>query len=165
MSNPIYTAAKAYGQADVKTAKTKAAVIDTLVAEGVKPGFNKQQDLGDGKKGYIPAAVSLREGLVAGWGKTAVRIWNTDTKELSEEERASKDLLNKNLGSRMRKFSNALEQRLNPVERGPVERKPDDVWFRDWFNSGLKRVETSEGADNLDLVEVAEWLASAPFAK
>lgn len=164
MSNPIFAAAKAYGQADVKTAKTKAAVIDTLVAEGVKPGFNKQQDLGDGKKGYTPAAVSLREGLVAGWGKTAVRIWNTDTKELSEEERASKDLLNKNLGSRMRKFSNALEQRLNPVERGPVERKPDDVWLRDTFNAFVKRVETSEGAGDLDLVEIADWLAKSPLA-
>ena len=164
MVDTIYTAAKAYGQADVKTAKTKAAVLDTLVAEGVKPGFNKQQDLGDGKKGYIPAAVSLREGLVAGWGKTAVRLYNTDKKDLSEEEQASKDLLIKNLGSRMSKFSDALGQRLNPVERGPVERKPDDVWLRDTFNAFVKRVETSEGAGDLDLVEIADWLAKSPLA-
>ena len=163
MVDTIYAAAKAYGQADVKTAKTKAAVIDTLVAGGVKPGFNKQQDLGDGKKGYIPAAVSLREGLVAGWGKTAARIWGTDKKELSDAEKASKDLLVKNVGSRMRKFSSALEQRLNPVERGPVERKPDDVWLRDAFNAIVKRVESSEGAGDLDLVEISEWLEKSPL--
>ena len=162
MINPIYNAAKAYGQADVKTAKTKAAVIDTLVAEGVKPGFNKQQDLGDGKKGYIPAAVSLREGLVAGWGKTAERIWNTDTKELSDAEKASKDLLNKNVGSRMRKFNIALEQRLNPVERGPVARKDDNEWFAAWLADGLKRAQSSEKL-KCDAVELTDWLAKSPI--
>ena len=165
MSNPIYAAARAYGSAEKKTSSLKSTLVDLLIAEGVQPGFNKQQVLEDGKKGYIPAAVYCRDGLLASYGKAAVRIFNTDTKELSPSEKAEKRYITQQLGTNMRKVNTALDERLNPVERGPVERKPDDVWFRDWFNSGLKRVETSEGADNLDLVEIAEWLASAPFAK
>ena len=109
-------------------------------------------------------AVSLREGLVASWGKSAVRLYNTDTKELSDVESAEKRYITKQLGTRMRKLNIALDERLNPVERGPVERKPDDVWLRDTFNAFVKRVETSEGAGDLDLVEIAEWLAKSPLA-
>tara|TARA_R100000995_G_scaffold44236_1_gene20743 strand:+ start:5973 stop:6482 length:510 start_codon:yes stop_codon:yes gene_type:complete len=163
MVDTIYTAAKAYGSAENKSANSKKALVDTLVAEGVKPGFNKQQDLGDGKKGYIPAAVSVREGLVASWGKSAVRLYNTDTKELSDVESAEKRYITKQLGTRMRKLNIALDERLNPVERGPVERKPDDVWLRDAFNAFVKRVESSEGAGDLDLVEIMEWLKKSPL--
>jgi len=164
MINPIYSAAKAYGSAESKSATSKKALVDTLVAEGVKPGFNKQQDLGEGKKGYTPAAISVREGLVASWGKVDARIYASDKADLSDEEKARKDYIVKQLGTRMSKISRALEARLNPVERGPVERKPDDVWLRDTFNAFVKRVETSEGAGNLDLVEIAEWLAKSPLA-
>ena len=164
MVDTIFTAAKAYGSAEKKTASTKAALVDTLIAEGAKPGFNKQQDLGDGKKGYLPAAQSCRDGLLASFGKTAVRIYNTDTKELSDNERAEKRNITQQLGSRMGKINKALDERLNPVERGPVERKPDDVWLRDAYNALCKRVESSEGAGDLDLVEIAEWLAKSPLA-
>ena len=163
MVDSIYTAARAYGSAEKKSASMKAALVDILVADGVKPGFQKQQDLGDGRKGYLPAAQSCRDGLLASFGKAAVRIYNTDTKELSDAERAEKRNITQQLGSRMGKINAALDGRLNPVDRMSVERKPDDVWLRDAFNAFVKRVETSEGAGDLDLVEIMEWLKKSPL--
>ena len=163
MTSPIFNAAKAYASADNKAGVTRSALVDLLVAEGVMPGFNKQQTLGDGKKGYLPNAIACRDGIVAAWGKQAITLWNSDTKTLSEENKAAKRHMIMQVGTRMNKINKALDERLNPVEKGPTPRKADDKFLREWLALGVKRVESSEGAGDLDLVETAQWLARSPI--
>jgi hypothetical protein len=163
MTSPIFTAAKAYASADNKAGITRSILVDLLVAEGVIVGFNKQQTLDDGKKGYTPDAIACRDGIVAAWGKKAITLWNSDTKTLSEENKAAKRHMIMQVGTRMNKINKALDERLNPVEQGPTPRKADDKFLREWLALGAKRVESSDGAGDLDLVEITEWIAKSPI--
>jgi len=157
MSNDLQKLVRQYSVAIDKTGKTLSALVDYMVANDIAVDNLKDKE--------HSARMAVDAGIVASFTKTTQALLKTPTKELLDANKAEKRYAQQQIGSRRAKIIKALDERLNPVERGPVERKPDDVWFRDWFNSGLKRVETSEGADNIDLVEVAEWLASAPFAK
>ena len=157
MRNSLQSLTRSWANSVERTGKALSVLIDYMVANDITVAC--LQDKEDPKRKTIDA------GIVASFSKSDQYVLITPTKELSDVQKGAKRYAHQQLGSRRSKIIKALGDRLNPVERGPVERKPDDIWFRDWYNSGLKRAETSEGADDLDIVEITEWLAKSPFAK
>tara|TARA_R100001163_G_scaffold52179_1_gene39558 strand:+ start:552 stop:1019 length:468 start_codon:yes stop_codon:yes gene_type:complete len=145
-----------YSVAVDKTGKTLAALVDYMVSSDISVDNLKDKE--------HPVRVTVDAGIVASFTKTDQSLLDTPTKELLGANKTAKRYAQQQIGSRRDKIIKALDKRLNPVERGPVERKPDDVWLRDTFNAFVKRVETSEGAGDLDLVEIADWLAKSPLA-
>ena len=163
-SNAIFAAAKAYSNAENKGLVKRAVLVDLLIGDaGATAGFQTQVADTEGKKGYSPVATAVRNGIVAGWGAKAVRLFNTPSKDLPPLGKFERNNMKRALGSRMDKLSDAIDARLNPVEKGPTPRKADDEWLRDAFNAIVKRVESSEGAGDLDLVEISEWLEKSPL--
>tara|TARA_R100000781_G_scaffold114992_1_gene88315 strand:+ start:3576 stop:4046 length:471 start_codon:yes stop_codon:yes gene_type:complete len=156
MSNDLQKLVRQYSVAIDKTGKTLSALIDYMVASDLSPDNLKDKE--------HSARMAVDAGIVASFTKTTQALLKTPTKELLDANKAEKRYAQQQIGSRRAKIIKALDERLNPVERGPVERKPDDVWLRDTFNAFVKRVETSEGAGDLDLVEIADWLAKSPLA-
>ena len=156
MINDLQKLVRQYSAAVDKTGKTLTALVDHMVADDISVVDLKDKE--------CPARVSVDAGIVSSFTKTAQKLLVTPTKELSDVDKSAKRYAQQQIGSRRNKIVKALDERLNPVERGPVERKPDDVWLRDTFNAFVKRVETSEGAGDLDLVEIADWLAKSPLA-
>lgn len=156
MINDLQKLVRQYSTAVDKTGKTLSALIDHMVADDIS--------ISDLKDKECPARASVDAGITASFAKTTQRLLATPTKDLSDSDKGAKRYAQQQIGSRRNKIVKALDDRLNPVERGPVERKPDDTWIREAFTAMVKRVETSEGAGDLDLVEIAEWLAKSPLA-
>ena len=156
INNDLQKLVRQYSAAVDKTGKTLTALVDHMVADDISVA-----DLKD-KECAIRAAVDA--GITASFTKPTQNLLTTPTKELTDVNKAAKRYAQQQIGSRRNKIVKALDDRLNPVERGPVERKPDDTWIREAFTAMVKRVETSEGAGDLDLVEIAEWLAKSPLA-
>ena len=166
ISVDIFDLAKSYANKELKGTKARSLLIDALIAEGCVAGFQKKEANAEGKKVYSPITLATRNGIYAGWGAAAVKLANTPTKELSPQGKFEKDKQHKALGSRMNKLSDAIDARSNPVDKGPVARKDDGVAIPEIFASLVKRVKTSKGAGNLDLVTLNEKLAQiAPLFK
>lgn len=155
-SDAIFAAAKAYSNAENKGLVKRTVLVDLLIAQGATAGFQTKVEDTEGKKDYSPVATAVRNGIVAGWGAKEVRLFNTPTKDLPPLGKFGKDKINKALGPRMKKLSDAIDARLNPVEKGPTPRKPDDEWLIEWLAKGRKRVKSSEDAGKLDLVLISE---------
>ena len=162
-NDKLYKLALNDAKAENKSALTRSLLVDELIAVGMTETFNTQRKI-DGKMAYLPEAQDCRTAIVAAYGRKAQKLMSTPTKDLADSAKTEKRLVTQQVGSRMSKIAKEIGYRLNPQERGTVERKPDDVWMRDAYNAFVKRVETSEGAGDLDLVEIAEWLAKSPLA-
>lgn len=159
----IFAAAKSWGSKERKGEVARAVLVDQLISSGTLPGFHTKVDNAEGKKVYSATAAAVREGVICGWGAGAVKLMNTPTKDLPAQSKFEKDRLNKGLGSRMKKLSATIEARKNPVEKGPTTRKDDAIAIPEIFANLVKRVQTSEGAGDIDLVAVSEWLAKSPL--
>jgi hypothetical protein len=159
----VFNAAKAYSGLEKKGDMARTALVDLLIANNVRPGFHTRTENAEGKKVYSAIAVATRNGIIAGWGSGAVRMMATPTKELTPQGKFEKDAMNKALGSRMNKISEAIETRLNPpVAKEPGTRKDDNEWFAAWLADGLKRAQSSETL-KCDVVELTTWLKASPF--
>ena len=159
----IFAAAKSYGDKERKGDVARYVLVDLLIAKGCVAGFQKKEVNEEGKKVYPPIALATRNGIVAGWGAAVVKLMNTPTKELSPQGRFEKDKHNKALSPRMNKLSDAIDARLNPIDKGPVERKDDAIKIPEMFHALVKRVKSSEGAGDIDLIAVSDWLAKSPI--
>ena len=79
-------------------------LLDRLTADGALPGFNLQDD----DKAYNAHAVACRTAWVASRGAEALRAWESENPTKTERKVVSS--LIKQVGSRMRKLSEALEK-------------------------------------------------------
>jgi hypothetical protein len=160
MQNIIQDAAKKWSTDTNKSGISLALLLDALVADGVTLASFKAPPKGEDAH---PARIACDAGVLASYGVTAVKLQASTTKDLSDKDKATKRYNQQQVGSRRAKIAKALDARLNPVEKGPTPRKADDAFLIEWLATGKKRVESSEGAGNIDLVALAEWLAKSPI--
>jgi hypothetical protein len=160
MQNIIQDAAKKWSTDKNKSGVSLALLLDALVADGVTLADFKAPPKGEDAH---PARVACDAGVLASYGVAAVKLQATPTKNLSYRDKGTKRYITQQIASRRAKIAKALDARLNPVEKGPTPRKADDVFLAEWLAAGKKRVESSEGAGDLDLVETAQWLAKSPI--
>ena len=159
MTNQLPTvavAAKTWSSSETRSGNSLQTLLDVMIANGATVETLKDKE--------HPVTVDCNRGIMASFGKTAVKLADTPTKELSKQGKSDKRHNRQQQGSRFSKIAKALNKRLNPDVSGPTPRKPDAQWLRKWFADGVKRVETSEGAESIDLVEVSEWLSASPLA-
>jgi hypothetical protein len=151
----VYNAVKSWSSAHDKAGKQMVTVIDALVASGVTVATLDDKE--------SPYRQSVDDGIVASFGAAIMRLMDTPTKELDDARKVSKRYAQQQVGSRRSKIKKQLDARLNPVEQGPTPRKPDDKFLREWLAIGEKRITTSEGAGDIDLVAMMEWIATCPI--
>ena len=156
----IAIAAKKWSSDITKTGASLSILLDALVAEGATLENFKAPAKGEEAH---PTRMACDAGILASYGVGAVKIQATTTKDLSDKDKATKRYNQQQVASRRAKIAKALDARLNPVERGPTPRKPDHEFLIEWLATGKKRVESSEGAGKIDLVEMAEWLEDCPI--
>tara|TARA_R110000824_G_scaffold48359_1_gene136573 strand:- start:62 stop:553 length:492 start_codon:yes stop_codon:yes gene_type:complete len=160
MFDTIQTAAKKWSNDVTKSGASMSVLLDALIAEGATLESFKAPAKGEEAN---PTRKACDAGVLASYGVGAVKIQATTTKDLSDKDKATKRYNQQQVASRRAKIAKALDARLNPVDKGPTPRKADDKFLREWLALGVKRVETSDGAGDLDLVEMKEWLEDCPI--
>jgi hypothetical protein len=160
MSNVIAAAAKKWSDNLHKAGASMSVLLDALVAEGATVACFDSPAKGESAH---HVRIACDAGVLASYGVAAVRLQATTTKDLSDKDKATKRYNQQQVASRRAKIAKALDARLNPVTKGPVARKDDAIVIPEMFHALAKRVETSEGAGNIDLVEMSEWIKDCPI--
>ena len=163
--NGVLTASQKWSDLNTRTANSMQVLLDAIIANydgktDAMEVFDKTSK--NAEKNPICAAVE--RGILASYGKKAVKLADTPTKELSDKDKATKRYNRGQVGSRASKVKIALDKRLNPDKYAKTkERTDDNIWLPTRVAELRKRIETSETYSG-DLVELSEWMDACPIS-
>ena len=157
--------AEAWSKNKTGEVKSLQLLIDELVTQGQAKGWHLKNKNKEGTREYSPQATDVRFGIVKSLGKKKLALFLLTGKQ-DKETAAAQRAVKQELSSRMDNVVKALHARQNPNKNKQPGRKDDGVAIPEIFASLVKRVKSSEGAGDLDLVTLTEKLAQiAPLFK
>ena len=107
----VQTASRKWSDSETRTSAALQLVVDAIIAnDGGMDIFDKTPK-GAEKN---PICWNVERGILASFGKRAVKLADTPTKELSDKDKATKRYNRQQVGSRRDKVKLALDKRLNP---------------------------------------------------
>jgi len=164
----ITTASKNWDDASVQSSNGMQNLLDLIIPEGAKVGFN----LAVTKEGrtaiYSSLCEAVREGVVLNRSKNDKRyyaLYHANVDDLSKEkgtgtfkgcktEQQDKKYVVQQVGTRLCKVNNALATRLNGDKKGADQKKTDDTTFcQEKITLIYKRATKSESM-SCDVVEL-----------
>jgi len=157
----VLTASKKWSDSETRTASSMQVLLDAIIAsDGGMEIFDKTPK-GTEKN---PIRVAVERGIMASYGAKAVKLADTPTKDLSDENKATKRYNRQQVGTRFGKVKGALDRRLNPDKFADTKARTDDnVKIPNMIAELRKRIETSEDF-NGDLVALSEWMDVCPVS-
>ena len=157
----VKAASKKWSDSETRTTSSMQVLLDAIIAsDGGMEIFDKTPK-GAEKN---PIRVAVEHGIMASYGAKAVKLADTPTKDLSDENKATKRYNRQQVGTRFGKVKGALDRRLNPDKYAKTkERTDDNIWLPARIAELRKRIETTEDY-NGDLVELSEWMDACPIA-
>ncbi len=165
----ITTASKNWDDASIKSSNGMQNLLDLIIPEGAKVGFN----LAVAKEGrtaiYSPLCEAIREGVVLNRSKNDKRyyaLYHANVADLSKEkgtgtfkgcktEQQDKKYVVQQIGSRVSKVNDALKTRLEGGKKGANKRVDDKTACQEkitWLTKRAKKSDTLK-------CDVVEFLA------
>tara|TARA_R100001530_G_scaffold30587_1_gene24073 strand:+ start:267 stop:908 length:642 start_codon:yes stop_codon:yes gene_type:complete len=155
----LYDLSKKWSSGVTRNANTLALIVDAIIAgsENAMAVFDKTPKGGDPN----PLRVEVERGIVASFGAKAITLSESNTKELSDTDKATKRYNRQQVGSRLSKVKQAVHKRLNP-DSGSKGRTDDNVAIPRMIAELKARIQSSE-TFNGDLVALSEWVEKCPL--
>ena len=156
----VEAASKKWSDSETRTGTNMQLVLDTICANG---GGMEMFDTPARGTEKPPILVALHRGIMASFGKKAVKLADTPTKELSDKDKATKRYNRQQVGTRASKVKIALDKRLNPDKYAKTkERTDDNIKIPNMLSDLDKRIKTSKDLTVCDTVELVEWMRDCP---
>ena len=155
----LFDLSKKWSSGMTRNANTLALIVDTIVAssKNAMAVFDKPPKGAEPN----PIRVEIERGIFASYGAKAVKLSDTSTKELSDEDKATKRYNRQQVGSRLSKVKQAVHKRLNPDSESKG-RTDDNVAIPRMIADLKKRIQSSETFDG-DTVALTEWVNDCPL--
>jgi len=157
----VQTASRKWSDSETRTYSSLQVLLDAIIANDGGMEIFDTTPKGAEKN---PIRVAVENGIMASYGKKAVKLADTPTKELSDKDKATKRYNRQQVGARTSKVKIALDKRLNPDKYAKTkERTDDNVWLPARIAELRNRIESSE-TYNGDLVALSEWMDACPIS-